>query len=90
MKLDITKANVWRCLPKVSYVNFRKEFPNMGEQAFKTLFSFKRFWGGKIWTFGILHHQLSFSFVKCPLSDMAWPNASKQDRHMIKEANKYI
>lgn len=89
MKLDITKANRWK-LPKVSYINFRKEFPNHVFGCFRATFYFRRYWGNKIWNFGFKHHQVSVDFRMCPLSDMMWPNATKKDRNAVKEASKYL
>lgn len=69
MNIDRTQAHRWRILPKISYTNFRKEYPNMGG-CFKKWFNIQRFWGGKIIYINIKHHQLSFDFRKNWLVDM--------------------
>jgi len=89
MKLDITKANKWR-LPKVCFSNYKKEFSNMTGNCFKSWFSFRRYWGGKLWNISIKHYVMTVDFRLCVMSDLMWPNATKQDRNAVKEANKYI
>lgn len=89
MKLDITKSNRWK-LPKVSYTNFRKEFPNMGSGCFRAWFSFSRYWGGKLWNISVRHHVIELDFRVCPWSDLMFPDATKRDRDAVKEANKYL
>lgn len=60
----------FRLIPKISYTNFRNDFPNMGATAFSKWFDITRCWSGKLIYVCILHHQLSFDFRKDWLSDM--------------------
>lgn len=84
---DIRKACRWK-LPKVSYTNFRKEYPNIGKTAFAPWFSFTRYWGGRIWNINIKHHQVSLDFRLSWLDDMVFPTATKQDRKAVDDAIK--
>lgn len=85
MRLDIRDAGRWR-LPKLTYTNYRKEFPNMSQGAFAKWFSFERFWGGRIWSFCIRHHEISLDFRLSWLSDMAFGSPSKSDRQAVQGA----
>jgi len=88
MSFDIRKACRWR-FPKVSYTNYRKEFPRMvGVDCFKSWFWFKRFWSGRIWNFGIKHHQITLDFRLSWLDDMVFPDATKEDRKAVDDALK--
>lgn len=89
MQLDIEKTRR-RIFPKLSLINYRKEFPTMSKDSFSDWFNFSKTWGGKIWEFQIKHYALNIDFRTCPISDMAFPNASKRDRDAIKKAKKYI
>jgi hypothetical protein len=85
---DIRKANRWK-LPKLSYTNFKKEFPNMGENCFKRWFYLDTWpWGGRIWNIGILHHQVSLDFRESWVDDMVFPSATKEDRKAVDDALK--
>lgn len=42
----------------------------MGENCFKSWFSFQRFWGGEILSFNIKHYSISLDFRKDWVSDM--------------------
>ena len=46
---------------KVSYTNFKKEFPVVreGKCVFDRWFYFKRFWSGKLINIGMKHHQIT-------------------------------
>ena len=43
---------------KVSYVNYRKKFPTIATNSFKSWFSFKRYWSGKLIYFNFKHHSV--------------------------------
>lgn len=47
---------------KISYTNFRKEFPNMGKRNFQSWFFIKRYWKGKLICIVIKHHQITLDF----------------------------
>ena len=83
--MQILDANRW-ALPRVRYTNFRKHFGAVADGAFKQWFNFQRLWGGRIWIFGIRHHQISLDFRRCWLSDMAYPETTKADRKAVTEA----
>jgi len=87
MSFDIRKACRWR-FPKVSYTNYRKEFPGLGESAFTKWFWLRRYWSGRIWNFGIKHHQISLDFRLSWLDDMVFPDATKADRKAVDDALK--
>jgi hypothetical protein len=84
---DIRKACRWK-LPKVSYTNFRKQYPNMGKNCFTKWFSFQRFWSGRIWNISVKHHQVSLDFRLSWVDDMVFPNATKADRKAVDDAIK--
>jgi len=46
---------------KISYVNFKKEFPAVrkGVCSFDRWFYFERRWSGKIINIGVKHHQIT-------------------------------
>lgn len=67
------QANKWRILPKVQYTNYRAEY-NIGKDCFAKWFQVKRFWGGKIITVLIKHHEVQFDFRKNWIADMAFPD----------------
>jgi hypothetical protein len=48
----------FRIIPKVSYVNYRKLYPN--SQAFNRWIVAQRAWSGMLWIAGIKHH-----VIKC-------------------------
>lgn len=83
---DIRKACRWR-FPKVTYTNFRKQYPNLGNCMTKW-FSFKRYWSGRIWNISVKHHQLSLDFRLSWMDDMVFPNTTKQDRDAVNDAIK--
>ena len=61
----------WRIIPKISYCNFKKEYPNLNtDTAFNQWFYAQRFWGGRIIDVGIKYHVLSFDFRKNWIADM--------------------
>ena len=49
---------------KISYVNFKKEFPVVRNRVavFDKWFYYDKFWGGKIINVGIKHHQITIDF----------------------------
>lgn len=63
-----------RLIPKIHFVNYKKEFPNMTDGCFIKWFSIQKFWYGKIININIKHYTLSFDFRKNWLLDMARPN----------------
>ena len=84
---DIRKACRWK-LPKVSYTNYRKKYPNMG-RCFNRWFQFKRYWGGRIWNISVKHHEISLDFRMSWTDDMVFgPNVTKQDRKAVDDAIK--
>ena len=84
MSFDIRKACRWR-FPKVSYCNFRKQFPNLGN-CFNRWFYFERRWSGRIWNIGIKHRQITLDFRLSWLDDMVFPDATKADRKAVDAA----
>ncbi len=82
--MNMLKANRWK-LPKVS---FRKHKKN--KNCWKKWFVFDRYWGGRLWYFTIRRFQMVLDFRMCPLADMVYPSATKQDRSAVKDANKYL
>ncbi len=81
---DIRKACRWT-LPKVSYTNFRKEYPNMGN-CFSKWFHFETRWSGRIWNIYFKHHQISLDFRLSWIDDMVFPTATKKDRKAVDDA----
>ena len=72
MTIDRKQANRLRILPKVTYTNYRKKFPNTGG-CFKSWFSVNRYWGGRIISISVKHRELSFDFRGNFLADMCYP-----------------
>ena len=86
MNIEITKANRWT-LPKFRYVNWKKEAPLASERGcWSSWLAFRKYWGGKLWYLSIRDHQIQLDFRVCPLADMVFPNATKQDRKAAKGA----
>ena len=48
-------------IPKISYCNFRKRYPNMGD-CFKRWFMIQRYWSGQIINISIKHHVFGLDF----------------------------
>ena len=67
--MNIKNKNKWRILPKISYTNYKAEYP-IGEAAFKDWFSVSRLWSGRIISFFIRHHSITFDFRKDEWADM--------------------
>jgi hypothetical protein len=59
-----------RLIPKVYFINYRKEFPNMVDNCFNEWFTIQRFWYGRIININIKHYCLKFDFRKNWLLDM--------------------
>lgn len=81
--IDLRNANRWK-LPKVSYTNWNKD-PHAAH-CFREWFSFRRLWSGRLWYFTSRGHQIQLDFRVCPWADMAFPNATKQDRQAVADA----
>ena len=84
---DLRKACRW-AFPKVSYCNFRKEYPNASEGCWTKWFAFNRYWSGRIWNFNFRHHQISLDFRLSWLDDMVFPNTTKEGRKAVDDALK--
>ena len=63
-----TMFSKWRLIPRLSYVNYAKEYPQ--SQCWKTWFYIHRFWGGRIINIGILSRALVLDFRRDWLADM--------------------
>jgi hypothetical protein len=85
--LDLRKANRWK-LPEVSYTNWNKN--EKAKHCFRQWFSFKRYWSGWLWCFTVRGHEVQLDFRVCPWADMAFPNATEQDRQAVEDALKQI
>jgi hypothetical protein len=59
----------WRFIPRVTYTNFKAEYPSSGT-AFHSWFSVTRFWHGRIINISIKWHQISFDFRRNWIADM--------------------
>lgn len=58
----------WRWLPRVSYTNFKKSYPNT--RGFTRWVWVSRYWGGRLINVGIRHHVLNFDFRHNWVEDM--------------------
>lgn len=38
----------WRLLPRISYVNYRKEYPQASKRCWRAWFSITRYWGDRL------------------------------------------
>lgn len=59
-----------RLTPKISFINYRKEFKNISNNCFSKLFSISKYWKGRIVNVEVKHYCLSFDFRKNWLLDM--------------------
>lgn len=66
----------WRFIPKVSYTNFRKAYPNIGRACFGRWFGVERRWSSRIINIYVRHHQLSLDFRRDWLADFVQPRQS--------------
>lgn len=62
----------WKFIPRIKYVNYRKEYP-ISEKAFSKWLTITRYWFGRIISITVKHHELSFDFRKNWLYDMVKP-----------------
>ena len=60
----------WRLIPKVSYTNYHKQFPNF-KWLWTKWFSIDRFWYGKIIEISVKHRVITLDFRQNWLADMA-------------------
>jgi hypothetical protein len=60
----------WRVVPKIHFVNFRKEYPNMGRGCFTKWFEVTRYWGGRIININIKSFTIVFDFRRNWVVDM--------------------
>lgn len=58
----------FRIIPKISYVNYRKLYPQTS--AFKRLFIAQRAWSGLLWIVGIKHHVVKLDWRRNWVRDM--------------------
>lgn len=70
MSTKKSKAGKWRIIPSVSYANFSKTY-GVGANCFTQWFSVQRFWGGRIISICVKHHQIRLDFRKSWIADMA-------------------
>lgn len=63
----------WRLVPKIRFVNYRKEFPNMGSTAFAKWFYAERRWSGRIINIGVKAWAVVLDFRKDWIADMKAP-----------------
>ena len=87
--MNILKANRWK-LPKLSYTNYNKEFPESSDGCFNQWLRFHKKWGGKMWFLHVKHHEFLLDFRMSPWADVMFPNATKHDRKLVKEATDII
>jgi len=60
----------WRIMPKFSFVNYRKEFPNSGTNCWKKWFDINRYWFGRLIYFQVKHYCIQLDFRKSWVQDM--------------------
>lgn len=58
----------WRPIPRVSYTNFRKLYPQ--SQGFKRWLVAERFWRKRLWVIGIRHHIVKIDWRRDWVRDM--------------------
>lgn len=71
----------WRIIPRVSYTNFRKTAAS--HRAFRSWFSIRRYWGGRIINIGIRHHVVTLDFRHCWLSDLIEPELKFMQKNRV-------
>lgn len=60
----------WRIVPKVRFTNYRKLYPQGGENCWKQWVSVSRRWRGRIININVRHFQLSLDFRRNWIADM--------------------
>lgn len=60
----------WRVIPKISFINYEKSFPNMGKACFTKWFDIKRAWGGRLIYIHIKARAIELDFRRNWLMDM--------------------
>lgn len=59
----------WRFLPKISFINYRRKFPNMGPSVFSE-FSIDRKWSGRLIFIHVKARAVCLDFRLDPVADM--------------------
>ena len=71
-------ADQWRSIgmtvPKVRYINYRKQFPNASAECWNRWLAIERFWGGKIILLCVRHHAIEFDFRRNWIADLITGN----------------
>lgn len=66
--LDNLRRHKW-----VSFVNYKKEFPNINAGRLFRRPTVKSYWSGKLWHFTFLGYAIVFDFRLHPFRDMIFP-----------------
>ncbi len=64
------KNKLWRIIPKITYTNYKKRFPNMSKNCFPKLFEITRFWGNRLISISFKHYILFLDFRYNWVADM--------------------
>ena len=60
----------WRIIPKISYINYKKDFPNMENNCFTKWFEVRRAWGGRLIYISVKARTIELDFRKDWLAEM--------------------
>lgn len=60
----------WRLLPKVRFINYRREFPNMGPSVFSEWFTIDKKWSGRLIFIHVKAFAVCLDFRRDPVADM--------------------
>jgi len=68
--MNIKNIKRWRIIPKIRFVNYRKEFPNMSASCFTEWFYISRSWKGRFISIGIKDRALKLDFRRNWIADL--------------------
>lgn len=60
----------WRIIPRLSFINYKKNFPNMGDDCFNKIFNIHRAWGGRLIYIHIKHFAVELDFRYSWINDL--------------------
>lgn len=60
----------WRFIPKVSFIDYKKSFPNVGNDCFTKLFDIRRAWGGRLVYIHVKARAIELDFRRDWILDM--------------------
>ncbi len=62
----------WRFIPKISFINYEKCFPNIGHDCFNKWFDIRRAWGGRLVYIHVKARAIELDFRRNWLMDVMY------------------